>query len=299
MNKFKYSEGTFLEEIEEGTLYHYTDSSGLLGILTNQSLWVTKSNFLNDRMEISYIDEVIKVVMNKLFSPSDANVLLKLISSELSYLRGINDNALKAENYYICSLSTNSDSLTLWSEYSNQYGYNIGFDVLKLRKILDDTEGEVPLNIHGKVIYDFEHQCSLIIDEMKKTKIIEYKNKGQDENLKEEVKHFSVVLLLHSFFLKSPVFAQEEEYRIIFFQHNQLKGKKRLNNEIHFRDRIGVFLPYIKVPLIDQKSKLPIQRITIGPKHNIDIAEQGLELFLLKNNYDDVELIRSSIPLRF
>lgn len=299
MNKFKYSEGTFLEEIEEGTLYHYTDSSGLLGILTNQSLWVTKSNFLNDRTEISYIDDVIKAAINKLLPHSMANKLVKLILSELSYLRGINENALKAQNYYICSLSTNPDSLTLWSEYSNHYGYNIGFDVSKLRNILDDKDSDVPLNVHGKVIYDFDQQCSLIMDEIKKTKILEFNNEKEGSEAKEEIKHFSVVLLLYSFFLKSPVFAQEEEYRIVFFQHNHPKGNKRLNNEIYFRDRIGVFLPYIKVQLIDQNSKLPIRRITIGPKHNIDIAEQGLELFLLKSKYENVELIRSSIPLRF
>src|SRR5215813_12752099 len=36
------------------TLYHYTDSTGLLGITSSQSLWATAAQFSNDPNEAEY-----------------------------------------------------------------------------------------------------------------------------------------------------------------------------------------------------------------------------------------------------
>jgi hypothetical protein len=36
------------------TLYHYTDASGLHGILENNSLWATHAAYLNDSQEFIY-----------------------------------------------------------------------------------------------------------------------------------------------------------------------------------------------------------------------------------------------------
>ena len=38
-------------------LYHYTNIYGLFGIITNKSLWLTRSDFLNDSTEITYFNE--------------------------------------------------------------------------------------------------------------------------------------------------------------------------------------------------------------------------------------------------
>ena len=40
---------------EASTLYHYTKCNGVNGILENNCFWATKSDFLNDPKEFSYI----------------------------------------------------------------------------------------------------------------------------------------------------------------------------------------------------------------------------------------------------
>jgi hypothetical protein len=40
-------------------IYHYTNQSGLLGILENRELWATKIHYLNDSTEFSYIFKMV------------------------------------------------------------------------------------------------------------------------------------------------------------------------------------------------------------------------------------------------
>jgi hypothetical protein len=47
-------------------LYHYTSIEGLMGILTNRSLWATEIYFLNDTQELRYSDGVLKKVCDEL-----------------------------------------------------------------------------------------------------------------------------------------------------------------------------------------------------------------------------------------
>lgn len=52
----------------DGTLYHYTNLSGLKGIVENDEFWVTKSDFLNDKSEMVYILETINDVLKTNFT---------------------------------------------------------------------------------------------------------------------------------------------------------------------------------------------------------------------------------------
>ena len=50
----------------EGTLYHYTSSQGLQGIIENHELWLTNTEFVNDLKECKALKEE-----NKLFKDAD------------------------------------------------------------------------------------------------------------------------------------------------------------------------------------------------------------------------------------
>ena len=49
-----------LQHIHSSTLYHYTKSNGINGIMQTNCFWATKSDFLNDPKEFSYIENIIK-----------------------------------------------------------------------------------------------------------------------------------------------------------------------------------------------------------------------------------------------
>ena len=51
------------EQPPPGTLYHYTDSNGLLGIIKNRALWATHFQYLNDSSEFIYAHGLMKEVV--------------------------------------------------------------------------------------------------------------------------------------------------------------------------------------------------------------------------------------------
>ena len=62
-----------------------------------------------------------------------------------------------------------------------------------------------------------------------------------------------------------------------------------------------VFIPYIELGLNSNRKEgnLPIEKITIGPKNNLDIAEMGLRSFLESEGYYKIIIKKSKIPLRY
>lgn len=103
------------------TVYHYTSSNGVLGIINSSKLFCTNINFLNDPTELKYYKEVLKEVFK--VTP-ECNKIYSLL-----YNQSYEQNVLNPFQNYIVSFSANNDSLSMWNYYANGNGYNIGFDI--------------------------------------------------------------------------------------------------------------------------------------------------------------------------
>ena len=107
-----------LEEVDEKVLYHYTKSNGINGIMNNKCFWATKNDFLIDPNEFSYVNKILREVCSD-YIPDQKKLEM--------FLSDINDNGSGAE-YFVLSFSCCRDSITMWAEFGNANGYNIGFD---------------------------------------------------------------------------------------------------------------------------------------------------------------------------
>lgn len=97
---------------------------------------------------------------------------------------------------------------------------------------------------------------------------------------------------------KDPLFAEEDEYRIIVTLLDF--DKKGSQDIIKYKPKNGVIIPYIEIPIKTDDGISPIELIRIGPKNNIDVAEEGIRLFLgSKKNNNKIEVVRSEMTLRF
>lgn len=322
-----------LDDYMNGIVFHYTGAMALENIFRNKTIWVTKSDFLNDNTEYLYsINLVNKIFKKNNYKYLDESVLLKINRVFKSYL----------SRSFIFSTSQNSDSVNLWGNYSEHEGYNIGFN---LRGIFDkmwngqiyvtgnkkDKDGsfkkyyirrkdshETIEMCPGKVLYDTKSQVNTIEDififldritEMfysLSNKNIDEKNMNHLEYQYNNAFGSAIHILLNEIKLfKNPVFEQDEEYRIIFDVNRKLDVKK-------YRQFKGVFIPYIEVVFDkgnDIKS-LPVESITIGPKNNLDIAARGLSQFMKSQGYkitknaenidkDKLLIKDSAVPLRY
>ena len=278
-----------LEHAEKGSiLYHYTKSNGINGIINHNCFWATKSDFLNDPNEFSYIHGIIdEVCQENMKNPA---------WTEMFLADSLGADREKSREYFVLSFSRCRDSITMWSEFGNKTGYNIGF---QSDKIIARIEDAAEIAYDGLVVYDTKKQKQLIrrvicnyLPSLFRMPLDEILNAGsqdrQDSNYRKACRKFQKTVEVYSMFFKHEGFAEEQEYRFVF--------KKQKNTAVHFRAKDGFLLPYIEIPL--SEGLLPIEEIMIAPQNHIDLAKSGIEYMLYTKGYH-AEVSLSNIKLRY
>jgi hypothetical protein len=263
-------------QLKKGLVYHYTVADALSKIIQNNSFWVSEKGFLNDISEKSYPFECRKELLAICNQPNMKDLL--------SFSDGMNKY-----KFYILSLSTEKDSLPLWSEYCSGKGYCLGFDINELITIFQ--ERGIPF-IHGKVIYKKDEQIKLIHEEVEYIRnIINEENmyKRLNDELDIVASAMASIDKLSHFFKKS-VYHSENEYRFVF------GILKKDGIKTNYREKNNAIIPYIE---IDKLNKLPIKEIGIGPKNNIDIAKLSIDSLLQSKQYKNVDIWESEATLRY
>lgn len=289
-------------------LCHYTDINGLKGILSGNCFWVTRSDYLNDSSEIIQIKNVIELVYNQFTEDKhmycneyDTNGLL--MWNFMDYIKFIGnkiDNNQSTRDYdiYVLSLSENSDSLALFSNYSTLDGYCLGFDTDRLLNFESPpryfSRYKDLMVSGGKVIYSLSEQVQTLWNDILKAynsvfeRLRYNKVHVVDQSIyniifKELMSFIAVKIQIYAIFFKHPSFYHEEEYRVAFIIDDEH------SNILKFRTKGSERIPYIEYEF----NKLPLKFIRKSPKNNSDIKDLVDRL-----NYNDVEILESEIPLR-
>lgn len=286
-----------LDNDKNYVIYHYTKPEKLLNILASGTLRFSNALYLNDKEEIAYSYKLIVDLIDE--TPELNSDLFNKIQNHFSnkykhIVDGYNDLVNKLE-YFTTSFSTESDNLTLWNNYAkgkNYTGYNIGFDKNKLVEEMDKNNY---LPIFGSVIYDKNKQVKIIHAIFKKWNMLfERALKSKKTN---EVKLFDIlfelidVLSIVSIFFKNPQFKNEHEYRIVIVNVFGTFNSKPTN----IVEKNGLFVPYLEYNF----SKESVKSINIGPTFDENIFYTSTNRMLLNFGYEDKEVFRSKIPLRY
>ncbi|MFO6498578.1 DUF2971 domain-containing protein [Bacillus paralicheniformis] len=272
---------------EPKVLYHYTNIYGLEGILKNNEFWVSNASFLNDKTEIKYTLDLSRQYLSELCEEKQIDKRKALSFFDLFVKERLEEVSL---DYYLLSFCTNEDSNLLWSNYSNNDGYNIAFKYPDINNDYYKETDEYPLSAY--VIYDEVEQRKILKDYIEKIiEIVEYISVLKVEEIQDEIyRRLGLVvgaLKLSSLFFKDKCFSQEEEFRIAIKRKDY---SCRISN--------GTFIPYIKARF----EKESVKGITIGPKNNMDITMEGLIQFLKLHDYSHItkeKIEKSCIPYRY
>ena len=288
-----------LDDDKNCTIYHYTKPEKLLNILSGGTMRFSNALYLNDKEEIAYSYKLIVHLIDE-FEDLDLNP--DLFDKVKNHFRnkykhivdGSNDFINKLE-YFTTSFSTDSDNLTLWNNYAkgkSYTGYNIGFDKKKL--ITEMTENNY-LPIYGSVIYDKKKQIKIIHAIFKKWNMLfERASKSKKTN---KVKLFDImfelidILSIVSIFFKNPQFKNEKEYRIVMVNTFGSENSKPTG----IVEKNGLFVPYLEYKF----SKNSVKSINIGPTFEENIFYTSTNRMLMNFGYEDKEVFRSKIPLRY
>lgn len=287
-----------LDNDKNYVIYHYTKPEKLLNILASGTLRFSNALYLNDKEEIAYSYKLIVDLIDTNAQNLNSDLFGKIrnhFSNKYKHIvDGYNDLVNKLE-YFTTSFSTESDNLTLWNNYAkgkNYTGYNIGFDK---NKLVEEMDRNNYLPIFGSVIYDKNKQIKIIHAIFKKWNMLfERALKCKKTN---EVKLFDIlfelidVLSIVSIFFKNPQFKNEHEYRIVIVNAFGAPNSKPTN----IVEKNGLFVPYLEYNF----SKESVKSINIGPTFDENIFYTSTNRMLLNFGYEDKEVFRSKIPLRY
>lgn len=279
------------------TIYHYTKPEKLLNILSGGTLRFSNALYLNDKEEIAYSYRLIVKLIDEIpeLNPDLFGKIKTHFSNKYKHIvDGENDFRNKLE-YFTTSFSTESDNLTLWNNYAkgkNYTGYNIGFDK---KKLIDEMTENKYLPVFGSVIYDKQKQIKIIHTIFKKWNMLF--NRALKCKKTNEVKLFDIlfelidVLSIVSIFFKNPQFKNEHEYRIVIVNAFGVENSKPTK----VVEKNGLFVPYLEYKF----SKESVTSINIGPTFDENIFYTSTNRMLLNFGYEDKEVCRSKIPLRY
>lgn len=299
--------------IEGPIVYHYTSPNAFLNIIKSKKLRFTDIRYVNDRSErmffIKLLIDFFESNHNKyvhcenafweLIKGNNINDIrkLKVNDVKLSFWESIPD--MKSRTFILCT-SEAEDSLGMWNYYvyGNSYqGYNIGLDVSEFIKTFANMTSiksdSITVN-YGEIIYDRYAQ----LDSIDKHLNIAEKNIEAIMSRGGETEYCNLFEMLNyintfSCFFKDSHFSDEREFRITL----QINGNIEENAEmtLDFGVKNGLIVPYINIPIPSDS----IKKIYISPITEFDIAKSSIEELLRRNNFKNVSIIQSDIPVRF
>lgn len=286
-----------LDNDKNSTIYHYTKPEKLLNILKSASIRFSNALYLNDKDEIAYSYKLIVKLIDE--TPNlETDVFEKIKNHFISKYKHIIDGEIDSKielEYFTTSFSSENDNLTLWNNYSkgkSYTGYNIGFNKDLLIKDMIEKEFHP---IYGSVIYDTKKQAKILTSIFKKwnTQIKNLSNtrKNYEVHLFDLIFELIDILSIVSLFFKNPQFNNEKEYRIVLVNGVDIKSAKQTK----IIEKNGLFIPYIEYNF----SHNTVSNVNIGPTLDEIIFYASTNRMLMNYGYENIDVRKSKIPLRY
>jgi hypothetical protein len=287
-------------EVQEAPplIYHYTNDTGLRGVLESGEIWLSDIFYLNDPSELSHgYSHVVKILTERAAKgPEEAKRFADSFSSVDE--RGLEDIA----HFFGASFSANGDELGQWRAYAdNGRGYALGFDGKALEALFVRDNGVIlpnnstfPVTYNDAVLAGIHRQ---LVDEMFGLISLPL-GKGMDAPairayMIELSATLSMYALRSAMFFKHEAYKSEQEFRFL-----QVYGKRsNPPTDVRRRYRSHELVKYRtfrwKRPPADA-----LKRIVIGPSSDTAKAPRFVRDCLDAYGVTNVEITRSKIPYR-
>ncbi len=267
-------------------VYHYTDASGLYGMLNNKKLWLTDYRFLNDTTEFSHIYNLLGDVRTEILSQAHLSDVKRRLLAAISYEK------IEGLDSFVFSCSQEKDDLSQWRGYAKEgQGFTIGFDASRLHALSLPNDAEFAF---AKVDYEGGDQKLALkrsIDELS-AQIDKDLTKGSDidELIGKAVEAFDDICLNRGALSKHKSFRAEQEWRLISYVNN-------LGGRIKIRVNGSKLIPYLETDICDDEEYLPIRSIGIGPAFVGSEVVDAVQT-LLKISGHNAEIYFADTPYR-
>lgn len=197
-------------------LYHYTTLSGLLGITSTGVMWASDARFMNDASELNYASELIDEVVQGVLDEVTNEDLTPVLPRRKGFANPFQYPLVQP---FIACFCEQGDLLSQWMAYGKgDAPVSLGFDLSSM-----STFGDLPPNtILKKVLYEESEQRERIrqvtrawVDTAESLLNSEEDLQATDLFPYPAIWALQDALAAEHLHFKNPVFAQEEEWRLI------------------------------------------------------------------------------------
>lgn len=255
-------------------LFHYTKSKGLIGIIKEGKIRITRIDYLNDSSELQlafdYIRDEIKQQLKGIEKKRTDNELNHMMR-DLEFI-----DPKRPINICIASFTKRGNQLSQWRGYCEVgNGYSLGFDGIGLKNLV--LEYSLLNGKHYRLCpceYKEKEQRRLIKDLVNSTPIEDFLFQKEALSLAPTI--------------KSDKFEEEDEWRLIS-PPLTYKGAE-------FREGKSSIIPYWQ---FDLRITDTLRKIYIGPTPEPELSKSALQGLLIKKNiFGPYDISYCGIPLR-
>lgn len=280
------------------SVYHYTDSTGLLGILESGKIRLTNIFGLNDPSELRHgVNHACEILATKALQSHPA---AKLFATKFSTVM---DRCVEASAHFLVAcFSCDKDDLGQWRAYGdNGKGFALGFDGGLLEnafvKLDECSSGNAtfPVTYNDALLRGMHQQ---LVEEVLPLIEMPFSRNLNDVTTNEFMKElsisFSVCVIRAAIFFKHEAYKNEQEYRFI-----QIRSMNQPVDDLKHRARDYSLIRFTEFDW-NTKNKHTLREIVIGPAANENDARSFVHNCLLAGGFDPKKVIvrQSRIPYR-
>lgn len=279
----------FPDDNRSTNVYHYCSVDTLFKILRSKKLWLFNAKFMNDELEVKWIDTVVNQSKCSLNSPHFDDVISVY-------------NNLQEKEHYFTSFSQEKDRLSQWRGYADDgKGVAIGFSISKMYDFLglisksQGTHTQIGKTKTTTSKVGFEY---LIYEESQQLILIRQVFDGVKTGV--DIKPSAMMLKEMATTFKHPSFEEEQEVRITYTPDNNKNEEadyilKKIS-EKKYRTQDDKILDYYELDFHCEHISLIIPEVVIGPK--CKLSKSVFTEFLQSNGFTATKISYSSSSYR-
>lgn len=202
----------------DSLVWHYTNASGLLGMVKGKQLWATHYRFMNDKLEGSVLERAVwKLIESSELKDVDRALIGEMYRMFDGVAKFRMSHIPDGNRFLLCG-SKSGDELTLWRNYAREeVSFAVGIDPKSpLGVIPPKLDTKVNVNVFPWHDVDYQPE-SLTLPESHLSRI----RAGLDqEDMSDRIRDVSSALLDVFCIAKSDAFEDERETRVVCLTDN-------------------------------------------------------------------------------
>jgi hypothetical protein len=271
-----YAEWSPLHAQPPYAIYHYTDTTGLKGVLESGLLRATDVTYLDASREIAYAYGLFREHLRKRWRSNDPLVSDFCLQAELAL-----DPRRWTRNLFIACFCENGDSLTQWRTHGTDGAYAIGLRTATL----DSVGVRMQRAELRRVVYPAEQQNALLLRLLDRAVSVVRSAHSLPEPERAGVVAVVVEFLADHFIelvasFKRPHLQEELEWRLVIALDPIYVGERTW--QVQFAARDGHPVPYVELDVSPRggPAASPVAEVVCGPIDRSDLAARSIQLLL-------------------